>query len=263
MELTRGWLGRYPSAAIGDGEPLLLLDGLGPVSGEQGEQLLRGTLGPFAALAERRRLIVMSRRRELPRGMTMAELAAEHAEAIAAALPAPVDVIGLSTGGSVAQQLAADHPEVVRRLVLASTACRLGPVGKREQRRVAARVRAGAVRRACAVLAAALVPPWRGRLAAAALAWTIGPLMLKDRQGLDDMATTIEAEDAFDLADLAPIQAPTLIVAGRDDRFYTPELFQRTADLIADSTLLLLEGRGHITALNDKRTRAALRDFLN
>ncbi len=76
-------------------------------------------------------------------------------------------------GGSIAQQLAADHPSVVGRLVLVSTACRLGRTGRLAQRRVAARLRACAVRRAFAVMAAELVPPWRGRYVATALAWRV------------------------------------------------------------------------------------------
>jgi pimeloyl-ACP methyl ester carboxylesterase len=195
--------------------------------------------------------------------MTMAELAAEHAEAITLGLATPVDVVGTSTGGSIAQQLAADHADVVRRLVLVSTACRLGPEGRRIQRQVAARLRAGARRQAFAVMAAALVPPGRGRIAAGSVAWLVGPWLITDPAGLDDMATIIEAEDEFDLATCrAPIQAPTLIVAGRDDRFYTRDLFHETARLIPHSHLHLLENRGHISVMNDRRFRAALTDFL-
>jgi pimeloyl-ACP methyl ester carboxylesterase len=39
-----------------------------------------------------------------------------------------VDVVGFSYGGGVAQQLARDHPGLVRRLVLASTSCGFGGV---------------------------------------------------------------------------------------------------------------------------------------
>ena len=46
----------------------------------------------------------------------------------------PVDLLGMSTGGSIAQQIAAQHPDVVRRLVLVSTGCRLGPRPSRVQR---------------------------------------------------------------------------------------------------------------------------------
>jgi pimeloyl-ACP methyl ester carboxylesterase len=240
-----------------------VLAGLSPTTGVQGKGTVRTTLGPVAALTARRRLVLLNRRAELPRGMTMAELAAEHAEAIRAGLATPVDMVGTSTGGSIAQQLVADHPGVVRRLVLVSTACRLGPEGRRSQRRVAARLRAGARRQAFAVVAAALVPPRRGRIAAAVLAWLVGPRLISDRQGLDDMATTIEAEDEFDLAKCdAPIQSPTLILAGRDDRFYAPELFEETARLIPGSRLRVLDGRGHITVMNDPRFRAELTGFL-
>ena len=89
--------------------------------------------------------------------MTMAEIAAEHADAIRA-LGGRVDVMGTSTGGSIAQQLAADHPDVVGRLFLLSTACRLGPEGKVLQRRVAARIRAGARRQATAVMVREFAP---------------------------------------------------------------------------------------------------------
>jgi pimeloyl-ACP methyl ester carboxylesterase len=249
----RGWLGRYPFAAVGAGEPVVVLAGLLPTTGFSGDGSVRAALGAVAPLADRRRLVVLNRRAELPRGMTMAALAAEHAEAIRAGLAAPVDVVGTSTGGSIAQQLAADHPDVVRRLVLVSTACRLGPAGRDGQRRVAARIRAGAYRQAIAVMATELVPPGRGQLAAGTVGWLVGPRVLRDRRGLDDMATTIEAEDSFDLAGCPPIQAPTLILAGRDDRFYAPELFEETARLIPDSRLCLLSGRGHVTVMRDRR----------
>jgi pimeloyl-ACP methyl ester carboxylesterase len=256
MDVERGMLGQLPYAAVGEGPPLVLLAGLSPTTGVDGDGMLRAALGPAAFLP--RRVIVFNRRPGMPRGMTMAQIAAEHAAAIRSEL-GTVDVMGTSTGGSVAQQLAADHPDVVGRLVLASTAYRLGGYGKAMQRQVAARIRAGATRQALAVMAGALVA--RGRVLAGAAGFVLGPRLVK-ASDLGDMATTIEAEDAFDLADLAPIRAPTLLIAGRDDRFYTPEQFLRTAAMIAECELLMLDGRGHITVLNDKRVRAALERFL-
>ena len=263
MAAARGMLGRYPFGAVGAGDPLLVLAGLSPTTGAMSGRGLRITIGPLADLATARRLIVLNRRPGLPRGMTMAELAAEHAEAITTGLGAPVDIVGMSTGGSIAQQLAADHPERVRRLVLISTACRLGEHGRWLQRQIAARVRAGATRKAFAVLVGGLVPPGPGRIPAAAVASLLGPLLIRDPRGLDDMATTIEAEDEFDLARCrAPIHAPTLIVAGADDRFYSPELFHETARLIPDSRLCLVEGRGHVTVMSDRHAKAELTAFL-
>jgi pimeloyl-ACP methyl ester carboxylesterase len=256
-------MGALPYAAVGAGPPLVVLAGLAPTTGVEGGGAVRGMLGPVGGLGGTRRLVVFNRRPGLPRGMTIGELAGEHAAALRAGFGEPVDVVGISTGGSIAQQLAADHPEVVARLVLASTACRLGPEGRALQRRVAARIRAGATRRALAVLAAGLVPPRRGQLAAGALAWLIGPRLVHDEQGLADMATTIEAEDDFDLAHVrTPIARRTLILAGRDDRFYARELFEETARLIPGAELRLIGGRGHITVMRDRGGQAALKAFL-
>ena len=241
-------VGRLPYLGMGSGPSLLFVAGLSPEAGVEAtgsEWMNASFLKPFAT---RRRAMLVNRREGLPRGMSMAELAQEHADAIRSLGEGPVEVVGISTGGSIAQQLAADHPDVVDRLLLLCTACRLGPEGRALQRRVAARIRRGARRQALAVMMAGLVPPRRGQLAAATVAWLAGPRLLAGGDDLADMATTIEAEDAFDLAACpSPIRAPTVILAGSADRFYSPELFAETARLIPGSRLRVFEGRGHIT----------------
>jgi len=49
---------------------------------------------------------------------------------------------------------------------------------------------------------------------------------------LCDMATTIEAEDGFELADCPTIASPTLLIAGGRDRFYDLAIREETAALI-------------------------------
>jgi pimeloyl-ACP methyl ester carboxylesterase len=226
-----------------------------------GTEWMNGSLPePFA---KRRRVLFVNRRSGLPRGMSMAELAAEHADAIRSLDVGPVDVAGLSTGGSIAQQLAADHPDVVDRLVLLCSACRLGSEGRALQRRVAARIRRGARRQALAVMMAGLVPPKRGQVFAGAFGWLAGPRLLAGGDDLADMATTIEAEDAFDLATCRrPIRAPTLILAGSEDRFYSPELFAETARLIPGSRLRVFEGRGHLTVARHPEWTREIEHFI-
>jgi pimeloyl-ACP methyl ester carboxylesterase len=68
----------------------------------------------------------------------------------------PVSILGTSTGGSIAQQFAIDHPRLVRRLVLTATACRLSPHGQEVQRRFAELTRQGRSRRAWAAIGPAL-----------------------------------------------------------------------------------------------------------
>jgi pimeloyl-ACP methyl ester carboxylesterase len=263
VEIVRGTAGRYPFASIGDGPPLAVFAGLSPSTGVDSTVVVQGALGPVMALASTRRLVVFNRRPRMPRGMTVAELAAEHADVLAETFALPVDLMGESTGGSIAQQLAADRPEVVARLVLASTACRLGPLGRDLQRKVGQAVRAGQRRRALAVAAAGLVPPRRGQRLAAAAGWLSAGWIIQDDGDWADLATTIEAEDDFDLAHCAAsIQARTLIVGGADDRFYSPSLFAETARLIPNSRLHLVEGRGHITVLRDPSVRGEIAEFL-
>jgi pimeloyl-ACP methyl ester carboxylesterase len=263
VDIERGTMGSLPYAAIGDGPPVAVLAGLSPTTGVDGKWTVQTMLGPVASLASEHLVVVFNRRPHLPRGMTIGELAAEHADALRVGFGKPVDLIGLSTGGSIAQQLAADHPEVVRRLVLISTAYRLGDGGRTLQRRVAARIRAGAYRQALAVGAADLVPSRAGGVAIGAGAWLLGPSLLRRRDQIDDMATTIEAEDTFDLSECErQITAPTLILAGSEDQAYGRELFEETARLIPGSDLRMFDGRGHVSLMSDRRFLPALSDFL-
>jgi pimeloyl-ACP methyl ester carboxylesterase len=221
-------------------------------------------LFPFRLLQPTRRLIVLNRRPGLSRGMTMAELAGEHADAMRHAFGRPVDLAGMSTGGSIAAQLAADHPDVVRRLVLASAAVRLGPFGRRIQADLAAAVRRGDNRRAAAIGLAGLVP-WRPvKPVAAAIGRQFGQRLVKNQSDWDDLATTCEAEDGFDLARCAnPVAAPTLVVAGAKDRFYSRGLFEETARLIPGCNLMIIEKRGHISVTRDRRFTHAIAGFLS
>ncbi len=120
----------------------------------------------------------------------------------------------------------------------------------------------GARRRALATMAAGLVPAWRGRSVAAALAFLLAKRLIKSDLDIDDMATTIEAEDGFDLAQCRTVQARTLLLAGRADRFYTTALFHETVRLIPNSRLRLLDGRGHITVMRDPRFYREVTAFL-
>ena len=212
-------------------------------------------------LADVRRVVYANRRPGLQKGVTMSELAADHAEAVHALAAGPVDVVGVSTGGSIAQQLAVDHQHVVRRLVLISTGCRLSPETRRMQARVAADVRRGRPQQALvSVAVSVLLPQFESP------ARLLGPLFSPFVRGLGDLAdlaATIEAEDGFDLARAAgTIGAPTLIVSGARDRFYPPSLVEETQRQIPGSRLLLVPRRGHLTAVGSTRAIAAVRGFL-
>lgn len=262
MLVREAMIGIYPCLIAGSGAPLVVLAGLSPDAGVGSGPMRRIHEQALRPWAGGRRVLYLNRRNGLPPGLTMRALAGEHAESMRTEFGEPVDVLGLSTGGSIAQQLAADHPDVVRRLVLISTGCRLGPAARLAQRRVAARIRAGATRQALAVMAAELVPRWRGRYVAAFAFARLGPRWFST-EDLGDMASTIEAEDGFDLADCPAITRPTLLIAGARDRFYGRAILEETAALIPGCTLSLHPRRGHITVTSSPRAIAEALGFLS
>jgi glutathionyl-hydroquinone reductase len=252
-------LGEFPCLIEGEGPPLVYLAGLLPKTGvESLRRLHEASIAPYRA---RRSVHYLNRRRDMPAGMSMSQLAAEHAEAMRSGFDRPVDVIGMSTGGSIAQQLAAEHPDVVRRLVLISTACRLSDRTRADMRRVAARVRKGARRRAVACAATSLVAEGGWGLPAAVAGSLLSPLLFSDTD-LADLATTIEAEDTFDLAECPKVAAETLLVAGGRDRFYSRELFEETARLIPRCELEIHPGHGHDTVTGLTAVHRSVLNFL-
>ena len=261
MNVRESSLGPFPCLVAGSGAPLVVLAGLAPEAGVPRGPMRRTHEWSMLPWARERKVFYMNRRPGLPAGMTMAALAAEHAQALREAFSDPIDLLGISTGGSIAQQLAAEHADVVRRLALVSTGCRLGPYAQRLQRQVAARLRGGATRQALAVMAGSAAPP-AGRLPAAVLGWLLAPRLLS-ASGVGDLAVTIEAEDDFDLSRLPTVRAPTLLVGGGRDRFYDCDLFAETAALIPGCVLEMHPRRGHITVLSDPRAVAQIRSFLN
>ena len=130
--------GQLPSnvsyLAVGDGPPLVVLPGLcrGDYGGDEKDRPKNAArFRPLATLTGRT-VYLVNRPKGLARETTMAELAARQAEAVAALSPEPLDVLGTSTGGVVALQLTLDHPQRVRKLVVACAASWLGTRGTRE-----------------------------------------------------------------------------------------------------------------------------------
>lgn len=261
MKIERGVAAAFPFAATGEGRPVVILAGLWPTTGVDSDTLVRGALTPLRRLSSRR-FVVFNRRAQLGSDITLAELAAEQARAIQSMFDLPVDVVGNSTGGSIAQLLAADHPEIVRRLVLVSTACRLTEAGRELDARVAVQLRAGRHRTGLGLAATSLAPPGL-RTLGRGVAWAAARRMVPDATAAADLAATLEAENAFDLANCGrPIRATTLIIAGGKDRFYNPELLTDTAALIPNSQLQVFPRRGHITVTSDRRAQAMIAGFL-
>ena len=174
----------------------------------------------------------------------MGDMAADHAQNIREELDGPVDVLGTSTGGSIALHLAADHPELVRRLVIHSSAHTLGEAAKEAQLRTARLAGQGKWREASSeLLGFAFSGSRYGRIIAPMASFMMALTAPEDPS---DLIVTVEAEDKHAFNDrLGEIQAPTLVIAGDRDPFYSEALFRETAEGIPQGRLILYPGMGH------------------
>lgn len=253
--------GGLPFLAVGSGPPLLVLSGLTPEHANPTGWARRFQLRQVGPLAETHTVYAVNRRPGLAEGTSMADLAGHVAAAITEEFEGAVAVQGVSTGGSIALQLAVDHPHLVDRLVVVAAACRLSDEGRRIQRTLADYTAAGDPRRGWASMGAAMgTNPVSSRLSGG-LMWLMGSRM--SAADPSDMLVTLAAEDEFDVcADLARVTAPTLVVGGERDPLYTPELFQRTARGAPNGRLFLCRGKGHMGSVNDKTAAGEIQLFL-
>jgi pimeloyl-ACP methyl ester carboxylesterase len=193
-------------------------------------------------------LYAVLRKPGLPSGYTLKDMADDYAEMVCQEFGGPVDVIGVSTGGSLAQHFAADHPDLLRRLVIHSSAHTLGEAGKQVQLEIGHLAKQGRVTQAWQTMIRFILPSagiWK--LLNPPLAWMAARLLsLGKTPDLSDLVITIEAEDQHAFKDrLSEIKAPTLVIAGTDDPFYTPALFRETAAGIPHARLALYEKMRH------------------
>lgn len=259
LDIDEGTLHGMPYLAYGSGPPLLVLRGfmtnhVNPVGLQR-----RFEIGLLAPLANSFRIYAIGRAPGLGHDASMADIARDHAQAFRAEFGTPVDLMGVSSGGSIALQLAADHPDVVRRLVLVSAGYRLGTAAKEAQLRYVEATAAG--RRGAHYLAPFKVESTIGARIVAPLMWLLDPLMRPSNPA--DMVAFVHAEDAFDLDNrLNDITAPTLVIAGERDRVYSPAIFQRTADGIRDGRLVTYPRTGHGGTLTSRRLADDVATFL-
>ncbi|MBM9503369.1 bifunctional 3-oxoadipate enol-lactonase/4-carboxymuconolactone decarboxylase PcaDC [Actinacidiphila acididurans] len=152
--------------------------------------------------------------------------------------------VGVSLGGAVGAWLAAHHPDRITALGLVCSSADFGPPGPWRER--AAAVRAGGM----AQLAERAPGRWfsaghatAGRLPAGAAG------LLADHRGADPEAYARCCELLADLdlrGDLPRITAPTLVLAGREDRATAPPHSRALADAVPDAQLLELPHAAHL-----------------
>jgi len=197
--------------------------------------------GGYKRLAEGFTVYVVSRKPGLPAGYSMQDMSNDYATMIRDELGGPVDVMGLSTGGPMAQHFAVDHPDLVRRLVLALTGYRLTERGAELQRRMGDLARQRKWRAAYSTIVGGMYPRGIKKYLVKLFMWLFGAIGAPADPA--DGLVEIEAEDKHDFKErLAEIKVPTLVIGGEEDYFYP---IRETAMGIPNAKLILYEGLGH------------------
>ena len=124
---------------------------------------------------------------------------------------------------------------------------------------VARLTEAGEVRAATATMVAAGTPSGL-RILTRPAGWVMGQFAAKDQR---DMLVVIAAEDVFDVEGrLDRVTAPTLVLGGSADGFYTRDLFERTAAGIPQGRAVVWEGRSHAGVAGGKVPAAVALGYL-
>lgn len=178
----------------------------------------------------------------------------------------PASVMGISFGGFAATRLAADHPDLVKDLVLMVSAHRFSPEGRRSVDRQIAYAWQGDFEGFLDEFGLVFRRPWLNWLLRMRLKQERGRL----RETMNDPAAIVRGLHAVAGEDfgsdpdwLKAIRARTLLVGATRDPFFDVEAMEETARLIPSSQLKLFRGETHMLPV--ERTRAvakAVKAFL-
>lgn len=175
---------------------------------------------------------------------------------------ASAHVVGFSMGGLVAQHLAAQKPDRVDKLVLASTYAVMNPQVRMFLDAVRDIVIAGGTQRDVYQL----VCPWLFSIAFVSDPANAALLTAPDDDGESSAGwlAQYQAQRQFDgRSDLAAIAAPTLVLAGTEDRLVPPSDTTQLTEGLSDVTVAHYEGYGHLINIEaPERFVADLRNYL-
>lgn len=224
----------------------------------------QGFLVGLKRLTQHYTIYLMSRRPNMPKGYTAQDMSNDFAEMIRRDIGTPVHIMGMSSGGSSAMHFAADHADLVDRLVLAMTGYQLNENGKRVAtiwRDLALAEDWPALYQRMGVdVAEGRTPEWVTRL----MMRLFGKMLLGTPKSGSDFAIVLDSDINLDVVDKLPlIRKPTLVIGGENDPFYGADNMRETARLIPNAELCLLKNGGHaVVKTQTKAFETAILNFL-
>ncbi len=263
MAFVRGLDGtriHYDVSGQRDGEPLLLIHGLGADS--------RGWILQRQSLAARYRLITMDNRgvgrSDKPPGpYDLETMALDATAALDAAGFESAHVLGASMGGIIAQILAVEHPDRVRSLILACTACRHLPWRRQLLEQWIVDVETLGMRGFVNRNLRWLVGPRSLRRVWPALT-LLGPLAFN----VAPEAFIAQIHAILDMDDglrerLVDVEVPALVIVGSQDTLTPWGDSEELASLLSAAELAVVRGGAHLFMVEHARTfNRTVGDFL-
>lgn len=232
-----------------------------PPSGFALKQFIKGS----STFTDEYSVYLISRKQNLPKDYLFDKMADDYAKLIRREFKGPVDVMGVSTGGQIAQYLAADHPDVIRKLVIISAAYRLSEKGVEIERKSEEYFMQQKYGKAFAAILDFIFNSKFMRSIAKFFTRLIGKKIIGKIEYPNDFLNEIRGDREMNFNDrLSEIKVPTLVMSGELDIGYTADDVRMTAEGIPNAKLILYKGYGHgLIMANRKQLQKDILEFLN
>ncbi|WP_253738939.1 alpha/beta fold hydrolase [Halohasta salina] len=261
-------LDSFPYVRVGDGDKrLVMIPGFG-------DSMFGGRYPPAAAWAlqayfhrftDACTVYVISRPRGLPANYQIDDAADQYGR-ILDGFPTPVDVLGISMGGFIGQELAARYPELVEQLVLTVSGWQVAesgrPIIERWQRYADQQRWYQLQSEAAAELYS--VRDWRRYLLGSVFGLASQSLLPRPAVSTD-VSRSLSAILDYDATDiLGEVDAETYVVGGSHDPFFPESILRETADRIPTADVFPIDGAKH-GAFDERKRRhdTAVKAFLD
>ncbi len=207
----------------------------------------------------------VGRRPNLPDGFLFEKMAKDYADLIQSEFQSSVIVMGTSTGGQIAQYLAANHPDTIKKLVLISTAYKLSEQGVKYEAIAESFFIQGKYGKCLASMLDFIFPPGMKRGFMKFITRMLGKWIIGKIKYPNDFLLEIQGDREMNFKDhLSEILAPTLVISGKDDVLYNIQDVKLTADGIPNAKLLLYSDYGHnLMMKQSKKVIFEVIEFLN
>ena len=238
---TDGFEMSYVSFGSGD-RVLVVLPGLGDgLTTVKGKALILSR--PYKSYFDKFTVYMFSRRQNLPKTYSIRQMAADQAKAMKALGIEKASVMGVSEGGMIAQYLAIDHPEMVEKLVITVSACKVNKIIEDSVKAWIGFAKQGDHKSLMIDTAERMYTENRLRKLR-----KIYPFFgsLGRPKSYDRFLTNAYAILSFDASDeVSKISCPTLVIGGSDDKIVGVDASYEINEKVKNSSIFVYQGLGH------------------